>query len=544
MYFKHRLMTVLLSVALIITTFTGCEDKNNTDPNNNPMVAPIFSSVTYPTDAVKTLKEQKLSKSKFLRRAKNGNYEENTGYEGSGIVISPYFTAAISNTEIPVYGTLVYVGETGKGAIHSYSVIETAEKQFLFNIELEGKGFNPKKAVILPLSLGVTPNVKGKKISAEITSFGAYTFLLGENDQQHAYTLFVKEKVDEDAEINQYKELYGENSVKVYEPGVYYEDYLRIAQDNYTVYLKSGALLIANHNYSIMSEEDRASNIEEDSVFGNRHPFISADGVNNIRILGHGTIDLTQLDWHERNGIFFSSCSGITVEGITLVNSPEWSITEYCCNNVKIDGVTIFGYRTNSDGFAVCNSQNVTVTNCFARSGDDLFEVKTLGGDENAVSKNITFENCVGWNGKSRCYGITGEVKKPISDITFKNCAIIHRDAVWDNNRIGGLVVIVEEGGAPIKNVTFENIEIYNDNGRPVNVDIYNNELTDCVIENIVFKNISYSAKMQMQLKSALGAGNKIFAVFENINANGVFLSEKNISEHLILDEQCSYTIN
>ncbi|MCH5197780.1 MAG: hypothetical protein J1E34_02635 [Oscillospiraceae bacterium] len=542
---KHRLLTAILALVLMFTLLSGCESQKHILPEDtSPAVSDVsFTAVTYPEEAVKTLSGRNISKSKFLSRAKNGNYECNAGYEGSGIVISPYFEASVSGTAVPVYGTLVYVGETGRGAIHSYSMIDVDNKQFSLSIELTIKGFIPLKAVILPERFGITPELKGRKATAVITSCGAYTFLFNDNDQQHAYTIFVREKADEDAEINHYRELYGENNIIVYEPGVHFADYMSVPTDNFTIYLKSGALLIANHNYDIMSDDDRASFSESGAVFGTRYAFISADGANNIRIAGRGTIDLSQLDWHERNGMVFTRCNDLFIEGITVVNCPEWSVVQYLCNNVRIDGVAVFGYKTNSDGFAVCNSRNVTVSNCFARSGDDLFEVKTLGGDDTAIAHNITFENCVAWNGKSRCFGITGEVNKPISDVTFRNCSIIYRDAVWDNNRIGGLVIIAEEGQADIRNVTFENIEIYRDNGRPINVDIYGDGLSNCVIEDVVFRNITYSAKMQMQLNSASGSGNKISAVFENITANGITLNKQNISKYLLSDMFCFYTL-
>lgn len=43
----------------------------------------------------------------------------------------------------------------------------------------------------------------------------------------------------------------------------------------------------------------------------------------------------------------------IRIEGTTLVNAPEWTLTTYRCTNVDIKDLIIFGYRTNSDGVAV-----------------------------------------------------------------------------------------------------------------------------------------------------------------------------------------------
>jgi len=44
--------------------------------------------------------------------------------------------------------------------------------------------------------------------------------------QDYAYTLFVRNHVDEAAEIAEYRRLYGTNGVIVYEPGVPDVDYL------------------------------------------------------------------------------------------------------------------------------------------------------------------------------------------------------------------------------------------------------------------------------------------------------------------------------
>jgi len=74
----------------------------------------------------------------------------------------------------------------------------------------------------------------------------------------------------------------------------------------------------------------------------------------------------------------------VNVRDVKIINSPEWSFISYCCTDVSINDVDIIGNRGNCDGFAICNSHNVTFTNCIA------------------------------WGGYARCFGITGEVKKNI----------------------------------------------------------------------------------------------------------------------------------
>ena len=63
---------------------------------------------------------------------------------------------------------------------------------------------------------------------------------------------------------------------------------------------------------------------------------------------------------------------------------------------------------------------------------DDTFEVKALGGTMD--SKNITFTNCIAWGGYARCFGITGEVNKKISDVAFRYCQPFDTVIVEDEN--------------------------------------------------------------------------------------------------------------
>jgi polygalacturonase len=240
--------------------------------------------------------------------------------------------------------------------------------------------------------------------------------------------------------------------------------------------------------------------------------------------------------------VVFSLVNNIEVRGITLVNAGNWTLTTYRCNDVVIDNVAIFGYRTNSDAFDICNSNQVNISNCFARSGDDLFQVKTLGAPSNATAANITFNNCIAWNSKARCFGITGEVEKDISKIRFQNCVVLYRDAIWDNDRIGSLVVIVENGNGKIDDLRFENIEINYDRGRAINCTIYNSASRNCSIQNIVFQNITYRSGMTSQLK-AQSSSNCISASFSNVRANGNLIMLSNINSNFITDTGCNYIV-
>ncbi len=496
-----------------------------------------FYTYYYPSEAVHEAKLDTIHE--LLSRSDNPtSFEgENNGRDGSAIAVSPYFEASVDDIEIPVYSTLVFSGTTSEAELHSYATVFVKElKGFSFNFDLTAHGFRVKKAIILPSSLGVSPKVKAQNINAQFTSYGTYSFMFNNDDQEHAFTLFIKPYVDEEKEIANYKEQLGEENVIVFDAGVHEIEYLDVKNDNSVVYLRAGALLLAKHKFEMTAQENDWEIIEPTAPQNNcvglaRYPVINFYNQKNVSLVGSGTIDMTQLDWLERRGVVFSMCENIEMRGILLTNAPAWTVIAHCCDSVSIEDVTIFGYRTNSDAFAITNTKNATINHCFSRSGDDLFEVKALNTSDEFETKNVTFTNCYGWNGKARCFGVTHEVNVPVSDITFKDCAVIYRDATWDNDIVCSLAVQVGEGGAPVKNILFENIEIYKDLGRPVNVLVMDESITTSVIENVVFRNITWNADMKVQTKAL--NGNKAEITFENITANSEKINANNTDNWL-----------
>ena len=488
-----------------------------------------FSVLEYPDEAIITLEEAGLTEEELVGRAsaEHPEYVQSGGYDDiNGITISPYYTAEISDREIPVYASVAFIRVDDTGTLHSFSEIYVdPDTDFSFNIEITGADVKLKNAIVLPESHGVEARCKNNTVTASINKTGVYTFLFNGANQYYGYTLMVREKVDEDAEIAEYIEKYGKENVTVLDKGVYEYDYANfVNQSNQVIYLREGAYVTANHLYDIDCAEDENKYSEPNASYENaigltRYPFINFYNCNNITLTGRGVIDMTALDRRERRGVVFTDCNNINISGIKIINAPEWSLISYCCTDVDIDNVDILGYRGNCDGFAICNSHNVTVDDCFARVADDTFEVKSLGGSMD--SQNITFTNCIAWGGYARCFGITGEVEKKISDVTFRDCAVVYRDGIWDNDRIGSLVVVAEKTTGSIDGVLFENIEIFRDEGRPILVKIYDEGAENFEIKNVVFRNISYTSYMKPKIAGTDSDTNTVQVQLDNITANG-----------------------
>ena len=542
-----------LIVSISITISSVVSPAVILDPSENL----DFDVLTYPAEAVKTLEEWGITEEEVKSRA-DGDRELYDGCQGyddvNGIVVSPYYTAKIGNTDIPVYAATVFLGETQSGELQSFSEVYLEEgEEFTFNIELHSKDFRIRNAICLPESLGVGAKVSGGVMTASITDFGIYTFLFNSASQECAYTLFVREKIDEEAEIAEYKKQYGEENVLVVDSTLVKTPYAHFSQENYVVYLRQGAYVLAEHCFDIMSEEDEINCVEDGAVYDNaigltRRPFVNFYNCKNVKFVGRGVLDLSHLDRRERRGLVFTCCENIEVRGMKIVNSPEWSFITYRCENITIKDVDIFGYKQNSDAFAICNTKNGLIERCFARSGDDLFDVKALGAPEQSISENVTFTDCVAWGGKARCYGIHGEVNRLIRNITFKDSAVIVRDATWNNDRIASLAVIVELAEGSIDGVTFDNIEIFRDDGRAMACLIFTEEIGDMetvpinnfTADNVVFKNITYNAAMKSKF-SAANETNTVNVTVENVKFRN-FTSAKNSNILFEVDEFADVT--
>ncbi len=488
-----------------------------------------FSFLEYPDEAIVTLEEAGLTEQELVGRASAQlpEYVQSGGYDDiNGITISPYYTAKVSGKEIPVYASVVFIRVDDTGTLHSFSEIYVdTSTEFSFNIEITGADVELNNAIVLPQSHGVKARCENNTVTASINKTGIYTFLFNGANQYYGYTLMVREKIDEDAEIAAYIEEYGENNVWVIDKGVYEYDYVNlVGYNNLVIYLREGAYVKANHLYDIDCAEDENKYAEENAWYENavgltRYPFLNFFECNNITLTGRGVIDMTELDRRERRGVVFTNCNNVNVSDVKIINSPEWSFISYCCTDVNIDNVDIIGNRGNCDGFAICNSHNVTVKNCFARVADDTFEVKALGGVMD--SRNITFSDCIAWGGYARCFGITGEVNKAISGVTFRDCAVIYRDGIWDNDRIGSLVVVAEQTEGSIDGILFENIEIFRDEGRPILVKIYDEEAENFEIKNVVFRNISYTSYMAPKIAGTDSDTNTVQVELDGISVNG-----------------------
>ncbi len=100
-------------------------------------------------------------------------------------------------------------------------------------------------------------------------------------------------------------------------------------------------------------------------------------------------------------------CSRVLIEGVTIKDSPFWTIHPLYCDNVIVRGVTIDSHFPNNDGCDPESTSNVLIEDCVFRCGDDAVAIKS-GRDADGrrigrPSENIVIRNC---DFQSHCNGL------------------------------------------------------------------------------------------------------------------------------------------
>lgn len=162
--------------------------------------------------------------------------------------------------------------------------------------------------------------------------------------------------------------------------------------------------------------------------------------------------------------IIFSACSNVTVRGVTITNSPFWTVHFADCDGVILSGVRIWCNLLvpNNDGVDFTSSSNIVMSDCDIRTGDD----------------------CIAITGYSHHFNLPGynELRHPCENIVVTNCLLVSRSAAI---RIGGF------DQNPMRNLIFNNITITNSNR---GIGIFARD--EGSIENLTFSNMIIETRL------------------------------------------------
>ena len=342
-------------------------------------------------------------------------------------------------------------------------------------------------------------------------------------------------------------------------------------KSNITIYIDAGAELHFSDNFDdyLPMVESRYEGVDVKSF----SPLFYAYGVENIAIKGRGIINGHGKKWWDfvegykeeqprsKWQYLFDSvnknmllpddprqmkrgflrppfiqpmyCKNILIEGITITNSPFWTVNPEFCENVTVNAVTISNPPSpNTDGINAESCKYVHISNCHISVGDDCITIKSgkdLPGRTKAMSaENYTITNCTmlrGHGGVVIGSEMSGDVKK----ITISNCVFDGTDrgiriktargrgGVVEEIRVDNIIMtnIKEQAivldmqyaktqPEPVSERTpkFRNIHLSNITAQ-TNEAIYINGLAEMPVEDIAFSDIQFDAQKGAVIKEA-----------------------------------------
>lgn len=250
-------------------------------------------------------------------------------------------------------------------------------------------------------------------------------------------------------------------------------------KDNVCIYLPKGSKLIGETKreaFPILRAEEEANGVvlgtwegEADDSFAS---ILTGIGVKNVCIYGEGIIDCNaqNSDWwvnhrvkriaRRPKGIFLHTCENISLEGITVCNTPSWNQHPFHSKQLKYINMTLENPANSptTDGIDPESCDNVLIVGTRISVGDDCIAIKSgkigFARKYRKPSSNIVIRNCLMEYGHA---GVTigSENSGGVRDVHVTNCVFHRTDR--------GLRIKSQRGRgnlAVIQNITFKNIRM------------------------------------------------------------------------------------
>lgn len=223
-------------------------------------------------------------------------------------------------------------------------------------------------------------------------------------------------------------------------PGRYLTGAL-VFRDNVTLHLEAGAVLLGSQDPACYPA---APNRWEGAEQMAHAPLLGGSGLKNIAVTGRGVIDGQGEPWWRahRAGtlayprprlIGFADCRNVLIEGVTLTNSPAWTVNPVRCQNVNVRGVTIVNppNSPNTDGINPDSCRFVRISDCYVSVGDDCITIKSgtqfERPERRAPCRDITITNCTLERGHGGVV-IGSEMSGGVQNVAISNCVFIGTD--------------------------------------------------------------------------------------------------------------------
>lgn len=370
------------------------------------------------------------------------------------------------------------------------------------------KSFNT--VVVRPTTYGITPsNVGDNTIEFTLPSWEQRKVSVEfDNDRYHNLMLLPNKPDPNKPDVANIPA-----NVKYYGPGKHYVDRI-ILRDNETLYIDEGAIVYGKVN-----------------AVGDNVTITGRGILSGEKLVHSGNVYAQGYLLIESNPNFSAIVNKFTVSGITVVDSPNWTLSVYNTDHVKIDNINIICWILNGDGIDLCSVHDATINDCFIRTYDDCITLKVNSASRTAV-KDVRITKCLIWADYARGIVIgpeSGFSGVGITDCSVEDCVILEHPKVTNTNTDGAGLSISQypSGGKTagnIERITMKNLVIDNlqSAGRPIAIFQEANQESSSLIKDVTFQNIRILDEYGRQMSHVYSNGNKIQGlIFDNVTYNG-----------------------
>lgn len=370
-------------------------------------------------------------------------------------------------------------------------------------------------------------------------------------------------------------------------------------KSNVNLHLADSASLLFSTNYADYAET--VVTRWEGLDCQNLHPLIYADSTVNVAITGKGVIDgqgsndnwwfmkgkkaygyeegkLNQkpardmLLAYDRNNtplgdrkvfgvedalrpqlVNICNSRNVLIEGVTLKNSPFWTLHPLNITDLTVRGVRFDNYGPNGDGCDPEGCKNVLIEDCFFNTGDDCIAIKSGRNNDGRRSarptENVYVRNCEMANGHGGVV-LGSEISGGFKNLWVENCKM-------DSPELDRVIRIKTSDcrGGVIENVWVRNVTVGKCDECVLKINLLYEPEENCdhiyppIVRNVNLKNVTSSSSKYGVFIDGLASsptnveninvedchfngvekGNKISAA-TNVNFTGLFINGEEIA--------------
>lgn len=157
-----------------------------------------------------------------------------------------------------------------------------------------------------------------------------------------------------------------------------------------------------------------------------------------------------------------NDCKNVTLQGITVCNSPSWTLHPFFSDDLRFIGITVQNPADspNTDGLDPESCKNIEILGVRFSLGDDCIAVKSgkiyMGRKFKRPTENVMIRQCLMENGHG-AVTLGSEIGGGVKDITVRECFFRHTDR--------GLRIKTRRGrgkDSVISNILFKNLTLDN----------------------------------------------------------------------------------